>query len=167
MASQSLLDKAKAAGVVLTSGALLILTVEGYQPKVIIPIPGDAPTACVGHKDPYMKLGTVLSDKQCFQFLDADTSLAQNAVLKSIHVPINRNMLDAYTSFTFNVGATNWRHSSVLRLVNEGKYVEACNFMTKYHYAQGRSVRGLVNRRVTEVAVCLTPSEELVNVPHN
>lgn len=56
----------------------------------------------------------------------------------------------AHTSFTANIGKAAYARSSVSRLFNQGKRVEACRFMRRYKYAGGQVFRGLVFRREGE-----------------
>ena len=56
----------------------------------------------------------------------------------------------AHTSFSYNIGVGAYRSSSVRRLFNAGDRVGACRFMTRYKYAGGRVLAGLVYRREGE-----------------
>lgn len=53
----------------------------------------------------------------------------------------------AHTSFAYNIGVGAYRSSSVRKLFNAGDRVGACRFMTRYKYAGGRVLAGLVYRR--------------------
>jgi lysozyme len=56
----------------------------------------------------------------------------------------------AHTIFSANIGLSAYGKSSIRRLYNEKKYVEACRAMRLYDKAGGRVVLGLVNRRAGE-----------------
>jgi lysozyme len=62
---------------------------------------------------------------------------------------------DAIVSFTFNVGEGNLRRSTLLRKLNAGDIVGACNELPRWNKAGGRVLPGLVKRRAEERALCL------------
>ena len=65
-------------------------------------------------------------------------------------------VFDAATSITFNVGCGAMRKSTMFKYLNAGKYVQACNELSRWTRAGGRMLPGLVNRREKEKALCLT-----------
>jgi lysozyme len=62
----------------------------------------------------------------------------------------------AYTSFTYNVGVGAFEKSTLLRKLNGGDRVAACNELPRWVYARGVKLPGLVNRRREEQALCLS-----------
>lgn len=64
-------------------------------------------------------------------------------------------VFDAATSITFNVGCGAMRKSTMFKYLNAGKYVQACNELSRWTRAGGRMLPGLVNRREKEKALCL------------
>ena len=64
-------------------------------------------------------------------------------------------VFDAATSITFNVGCGAMRKSTMFKYLNEGKYVQACNELSRWTRAGGRVLPGLVSRREKEKALCL------------
>ncbi len=82
--------------------------------------------------------------------------------LGCINVPISREEYEAYTSFTYNVGATNFCSSTPLRELNKGHHRLACerlatNSLGKpaWSYSKGQYFQGLQNRRQKERKTCL------------
>jgi lysozyme len=61
----------------------------------------------------------------------------------------------AFTSFVYNLGRGAFNRSTMLKLLNAGKIVAACNELPKWKYAGGVIVTGLSNRRETERQICL------------
>lgn len=53
----------------------------------------------------------------------------------------------SHTSLAYNIGTGAYARSSVRRLFNAGDRVEACRFMSRYKFAGGRVLMGLVYRR--------------------
>lgn len=66
-------------------------------------------------------------------------------------------VFDAATSITFNVGCGAMRKSTMFKYLNAGKYVQACNELSRWTRAGGRVLPGLVSRREKEKQLCLTP----------
>lgn len=141
-----------------TIGAVvsLLIALEGYAPKDYID-PAGIPTACVGHTGPDVHVGHTRSQTECEALLRDDVKVAWDAVGRLAKVPLKPYQQIAFTSFTFNSGVTAFANSTMLKLLNQGKYVEACNELPKWVYG-GRPPRiivGLVNRRDVERKICL------------
>ena len=49
----------------------------------------------------------------------------ERAVAESVRVPLNQRMFDALVNMAYNIGAYAFRESTLVRLLNEGKYIEA------------------------------------------
>jgi lysozyme len=96
------------------------------------------------------RLGQVITEEEAEQLLAKDLRRFENAVNSLVRVELSQNQFDAIVSFTFNLGGTTLRKSSVLRLLNENKMTEAANFLLRYKYADGKILRGLVRRRKAE-----------------
>ena len=64
-------------------------------------------------------------------------------------------VFDAATSITFNVGCGAMRKSTMFKYLNVGKYVQACNELSRWTRAGGRVLPGLVSRREKEKQLCL------------
>lgn len=67
-----------------------------------------------------------------------------------------QSVFDAATSITFNVGCGAMRKSTMFKYLNAGKYVQACNELSRWTRAGGRVLPGLVSRREKEKQLCLT-----------
>lgn len=111
-------------------------------------------TVCVGHTGKDVIPGKTYTRQQCDDFLVSDINTAKNAVKRDVHYPMNNFQEAALTSFAFNVGVGNFRKSSVLRYMNEGKPVEACNALKKWVYVNKEPSSGLLSRRQIEDEVC-------------
>jgi lysozyme len=113
------------------------------------------PTICNGHTQG-VKRGDVATPAQCTEYLKQDTAEAVRTVLSLVRVPLNQNELDAYADFVFNAGAGNFRTSTMLRKLNAGDHVGACNELTRWVNANGKTLPGLVKRRAEELKLCLS-----------
>jgi len=87
--------------------------------------------------------------------LCADVEAAESAVSSMVHARLNQNQFDALVSFTFNEGAGRLRSSTLLWLLNSGKYAEAAQQFPRWDIVAGEVSPGLLKRRVAEQALFL------------
>lgn len=81
-------------------------------------------TIGVGHTGPEVKEGLEISDAEIDRLLFQDVKWAEDAV-NAVKAPLNQNMFDALVSFTFNVGATAFAHSTMKKYLDDGDYKAA------------------------------------------
>ncbi|WP_252515035.1 lysozyme, partial [Escherichia coli] len=72
-----------------------------------------------------------------------------------INVDIPETTRGALYSFVYNVGAGNFRTSTLLRKINQGDIKSACDQLRRWTYAGGKQWKGLMTRREIEREVCL------------
>lgn len=143
-----------AVAVIGSAGLSLAMYWEGLKLDAYLDEAG-VPTICYGHTKG-VKMGARASKAQCEIWLREDMAWAQAAVRTAVKVPLNQNQFDALTVFVFNVGATNFNSSTMLRLLNEGNYFGAAREFPKWsnlrdtRTKQLRFSRGLWNRRMAE-----------------
>ncbi len=92
-----------------------------------------------------------LSDRQVLDLLAQDLEGAENAVNEGVEVELQQNQFDALVSFCFNVGATAFKNSTLLRRLNQGGYEEVPAQLRRWVHCNGAVVAGLVNRRENEI----------------
>jgi lysozyme len=120
------------------------------------PDPGTraAPYTCgYGHTGPDVKKGMHITQSQADAWLAADLAKAAAVVNASVSVPLTQNQFDALTDFVFNVGAGNFRASTLLRLLNKSDYAGAADQFPRWGIAAGKVMPGLVRRRNAERAL--------------
>nr|WP_105693760.1 replication protein [Cronobacter dublinensis] len=61
----------------------------------------------------------------------------------------------AIYSFAYNVGPSAAIKSTLMKKLNDGDYVGACNELKRWIYAGGKKWRGLMSRREVEHQVCM------------
>lgn len=127
---------------------------EGKTNHAIIPVPGDVPTICHGHTET-AEMGQVRTDAECEALLRQDLSKAFMVVALHVNVEMPVERWVALASFVFNVGEGNFARSTLLRKLNAGDTVGACNELRRWVYAGGRKLKGLERRREAERALCL------------
>lgn len=140
------------AALALTGGTIAVH--EGYVPGTYVD-PVGIVTACFGHVNPSLRVGQQMSDDECLQLLAKDLVKHNNQLTTAVRVPLSDQEHAAYLSFHYNVGAGNFRSSTLLRHLNAGERVEACNQLSRWVFARGVRLPGLVNRRAHERELCL------------
>jgi lysozyme len=110
-----------------------------------------------GHTGPDVKLGQFITQAGAEKLLANDLEDAGEAVQKLTHVPLTSNQFSALVCFVFNVGATNFSRSTLLRFLNQGQYKKAAEeFLRWDHDHNGNQLPGLTARRAAERALFLS-----------
>jgi lysozyme len=146
-------NMAMAGSMVIALATPFVAIHEGYVPKTYLD-PVSIPTVCYGHTAT-AKIGQTYTKKQCDKLLEGDLGHAVGVVYSSVRVPISHTTAAALSSFTFNVGETAFKRSTLLKKLNIGDYIGACNELPKWVYAKGKKLSGLVKRREAERQLCL------------
>ncbi len=92
-----------------------------------------------------------LTEQQALDLLAQELMIFEEAVSKAVSVPLTQNQFDALVSFSYNVGATAFRNSTLLKLLNKRIYPAVPAQLRRWVYAGGKKCKGLINRREKEV----------------
>lgn len=166
----STLRKAGAAG----AGAILLATAfikpwEGLWTTAQVDTIGTGRpvTYCYGQTDEFgrVKAGTKFTPQQCSDLLAKSLPKYADQIAPCIKVPVSDKEFAAYISFAYNVGSAGFCRSSAAARLNRGDHRGACDALMLWTKAQGRVVRGLVNRRTAERKLCLEGIGDPVSVP--
>lgn len=130
----------------------LVVHFEGYVPWVHRDPIGRL-AACYGHDDQTMTPGKRFTAAECQAMLDEDM-LKHAQALDCIKRPMTDGQKAAFLSFAFNVGNRAFCDSTLARKANAGDMAGACAELSRWTYAGGKQLPGLVRRRATERAVC-------------
>ena len=87
------------------------------------------------------------------ELLANDCELATNAVQRLVRVPLAQGQLDALVDFTYNLGQSRLASSTLLKLLNLGKYADAGQQLLRWDMAAGEHLAGLTIRREAELAL--------------
>jgi lysozyme len=79
-----------------------------------------------------------------------------------VKVALNQGQFDALTAWIYNLGPTNFKDSTLLRVLNEGRYNEVPQEIKRWNKANGQVLNGLIKRR--EAEALLFQSKEWENV---
>lgn len=100
-----------------------------------------------------VRFATVLSEQQILDLLGQDLAGAEQAVNDGVEVNLNQNQFDALVSFCFNVGGGAFKNSTLLRLLNQGRYEAVPDQLRRWVRCNGEVVKGLIHRREHEIAL--------------
>jgi lysozyme len=142
------------------AGVALTKSMEGCILKVYPdPATGGEPwTAGWGHTGPDVKHGMTVTQAMADKWLEYDLARSAQIVNSLVHVHLNQNQFDSLVDFVFNVGASNFRSSTLLRLLNAGNFAAAADQLPRWNIADGKVMPGLIKRRAAERALFLTPA---------
>lgn len=99
--------------------------------------------------------GMTITQSQAEAFLKRDLLHFEAVVASLVNVFINDNQFSALVSFTYNVGESAFRDSTLLKFLNQGNYQKAANEFLRWNRAGGRELAGLTRRRQAERALFL------------
>lgn len=147
--------RASIASLVLSAAALVgIALKEGYTDQAIIPVPGDVPTLGFGTTDG-VKLGDRTTPPQALARKLADVQKFEGAIRQCVRVPLHQHEYDAYVSLAYNIGSSAFCASTLVRLLNQEQYEDACRQILRWDRFKGQPLRGLTIRRQSEYARCM------------
>lgn len=132
-------------------GIELIKKFEGFSAKPYF-CPADKLTIGYGHViesgEKFPPLG--ISQQEAGDILRKDIEIAEDAMARLIRLELTQYQFDALCSFIYNLGAKAFEKSKLLRFINDGEFVLAEAEFSKWVYAGGKKMSGLVRRREVE-----------------
>jgi lysozyme len=105
-----------------------------------------------GHTGPDVREGSAITWQMAETLLSQDTMRAQLCVNTYVDVVLTQPEFDALVDFVFNCGTGAFKNSTLLKLLNEGKYAQASMQFDLWDHASGVVVAGLLRRREAETA---------------
>lgn len=129
----------------------IIKQFEGFSP-IPYPDPPNSGKYSIGYGHQIQSSESLqhLDTDQAEALLNIDVSFAWGTVNENVKVPLNTNQAAALTSFAYNVGASAFEKSTLLRLLNNGDYVGAASQFARWDLAKGNVSSVLVSRRAQE-----------------
>lgn len=96
-----------------------------------------------------------ITEAQAVELLRADIAVAERTIQKNVITTLTQNQFDALVSLVYNIGANNFKNSSVIKYINNPKYYNskyptiksAWKAWNKYN---GCEMIGLTKRREQE-----------------
>ncbi len=146
---------------------LLIKRFEGFRAKAA-ELDDGRWTIGYGHTKT-ARAGTEVAEPDAEALLLYDLINVAHAVNEWTFAPLNQNQFDALVSFAFNIGLENFRRSTTLRRINEGRMLEAALTMELWRRADFDGERividALVRRRAFEKSLFLKPVDAWAPAP--
>lgn len=131
-----------------TKGINLIKSFEGYRANAYLDAVG-VPTIGYGTTRG-VKMGQKINESQAVAFLQKDLEMFENAINRLVKVPLTQDQFDALSSFVYNLGETNFAGSTLLKVINQGRYDLAPAQFLRWNKAGGKVLNGLTRRRQAE-----------------
>lgn len=103
-----------------------------------------------GHTGSDVHAGQRITQEEAERLLRSDLTIHCNNVSKLVIVPLTQYQFDALVSFEYNIGYGAFKNSTLLKLLNDGKYINASEQFERWKYAGGKVLAGLVRRRQAE-----------------
>tara|TARA_Y100001937_G_scaffold26364_1_gene37855 strand:+ start:74 stop:520 length:447 start_codon:yes stop_codon:yes gene_type:complete len=94
--------------------------------------------------------GMKISQHQAEELLMKDLEEFEGYVEDLIDVPLEQNQFDALVAWTYNLGPTNLKNSSLRKILNKGAYDDVAEQIKRWNKANGKVLKGLVRRRNAE-----------------
>lgn len=121
------------------------LRLDAYQ------CPAGKLTIGYGHTGKDVVAGDRITQGTAERLLQGDLRWAENTVNEHVKKELNQNQFDALVSFTFNVGPSNFKSSTLLKRVNANtEDPDIAKQFARWNKADGKELAGLTRRRADE-----------------
>ena len=97
-----------------------------------------------------VKEGMKISPERADMLLLEYVEVFEESINKLVEVPLEQNQFDALVSWTFNLGSTNLKNSTLLKVLNDKDYEGVPAQIKRWNKAGGEVLQGLVRRREAE-----------------
>jgi lysozyme len=112
------------------------------------------PTIGYGHTGDDVWIGCdPITQEQADALLASDLQLFEEGVNGMVIPTTSQQQFDAMVSFSYNLGESALRGSTLLRMHNSGDYAGAAGQFGRWNHAGGQVLDGLTRRRAGEAAV--------------
>lgn len=125
---------------------------EGVRTKAYLDIAG-VPTICYGHTKG-VRMGDTATLEQCDAWLAEEVEEFSRGVRQCVTREITHNQEVSFVAISYNIGIHAFCNSTAVKRFNSGDDDGACDALQMWNRAGGGVVKGLVNRRAAESALC-------------
>ena len=94
--------------------------------------------------------GMTITKQEAEDLLAHELKEYEGYINDMVTVAIKQHEMDAMVSWVFNLGPTNLKNSTLLRVLNEGKYHEVPEQIKRWNKVNGVPNEGLIKRRKSE-----------------
>lgn len=114
-------------------------------------------TVGYGHTGDDVTEGLTISQEDANDLLFDDVLCFENGVNNLVKgLDLSQGMFDALVCFAYNVGLDNLKKSTLLKLLKDGKVLEASEEFVKWNKSNGKVLDGLTKRRAAEADLFLS-----------
>jgi lysozyme len=153
LAELGAMDEAEDTMQLSNAGIDLIKRSEGFRSHTYLDVNG-FPTIGYGHRIlPTESFPGAIAETQAAAILATDLRVAEQAVERVVKVPLTQGQFDALVDFCFNLGGERLAASTLLKVLNGGRYQDAAEQLLRWDLAGGQVNAGLKTRRQAECAL--------------
>ena len=108
------------------------------------------PTIGVGHlidPDEMEEFKNGITRERSNELLKEDVREAERIIWRVVKVGLHQHEYDSLVCFAFNIGNGAFKKSTLVKVLNQGKYDEVPYQMSRWNKVRGQTVKGLINRR--------------------
>ena len=103
-----------------------------------------------GSTGPHVTPDKVGTKEEAEQLLKKDLERFEKGVSDLVKVSLSQNQYDALVSFSFNLGLSNLKSSTLLKKLNASDYIGASKEFERWNRAGNKVLAGLTRRRIAE-----------------
>jgi lysozyme len=133
-----------------SAGLNLLKRSEGFKGHTYLDVNGFK-TIGYGHR---LQLSEAfpagITEPQAASILASDVRVAEQDVTRQVKVPLTQGQFDALVDFCFNLGGERLASSTMLKVLNGGRYADAAEQLLRWDLAGGKANAGLKARREAE-----------------
>lgn len=123
------------------AGFVGIAMQEGYTDRATVPTKNDRPTVGIGSTfrddGSPVQMGDTIDPVRAIQRSVAHIAKDEAGLKRCVTGPMSQAEYDVLVDFAYQYGVPATCRSSIVRHINAGRYVEACNAYTLYKYSGG------------------------------
>lgn len=105
--------------------------------------------------------GKTITERQAAEGLISNVLRVERALERCVKQQPPQKVYDAAVSFAFNVGTGNACSSTLVKLLNQRRWADACRQLPRWVYVKGVFNQGLDNRRAREMACVYREQTEM------
>lgn len=162
-----MIGRMKLAAVSLSAAGLVTLAMhEGFEPVAKPPIAGDVPTYGFGNTRRLdgtpVQNGDRINPVQALGLKRKELESFEAAVRKCVKVDLSQREFDIYVNHAYNIGTQAFCSSTIVKNLNAGHYMQACDSILMWRKFQGRDCSqsgsgcaGLWTRRQVDHGQCV------------
>jgi len=129
-------------------GLSLIKKYEGCELEAYL-CPAKVWTIGYGHTKG-VEEGNKITKEEANYMLQEEMIEYEGYVNDMVDVELNQSQYDSLCAWVYNLGPTNFQSSTLLKVLNEGKYNEIPQQIKRWNKAGGEVLNGLIRRREAE-----------------